>query len=272
MVQADADVMLIDEVLAVGDAAFAQKCMDVFREKRRARQDDRARHARHDDGADALPPGDAAPRRGAALHRRAGGCGAALLPDELRGGRDRREPAPGAPGVVDVNARVVGARAARTRRRARSRRRARASRSSSTSCWRRRAAARARTSSSTSATTTARPSSSFDAPARRGGRSAGGADHARRPGREPPRSPGATRSTSTSREDGEQGERDRAGPAAAALRRSHGRRDGAGRRRGRRRLEPSEAVRERRHGRAARRARARRRSAAAGGARSSCST
>jgi ABC-type Na+ transport system ATPase subunit NatA len=36
MVQADADVMLIDEVLAVGDAAFAQKCVDVFRAKRRA--------------------------------------------------------------------------------------------------------------------------------------------------------------------------------------------------------------------------------------------
>jgi ABC-type polysaccharide/polyol phosphate transport system ATPase subunit len=36
MVQADADVMLIDEVLAVGDAAFAAKCMDVFHEKRRA--------------------------------------------------------------------------------------------------------------------------------------------------------------------------------------------------------------------------------------------
>jgi ABC-type polysaccharide/polyol phosphate transport system ATPase subunit len=36
MVQADADVMLIDEVLAVGDAAFAQKCLDVFREKRAA--------------------------------------------------------------------------------------------------------------------------------------------------------------------------------------------------------------------------------------------
>jgi ABC-2 type transport system ATP-binding protein len=35
MVEADADVMLIDEVLAVGDAAFAQKCMDVFHEKRR---------------------------------------------------------------------------------------------------------------------------------------------------------------------------------------------------------------------------------------------
>ena len=36
MVQADADIMLIDEVLAVGDANFAQKCMDVFRQKRDA--------------------------------------------------------------------------------------------------------------------------------------------------------------------------------------------------------------------------------------------
>src|SRR3954471_808667 len=36
MVEADADIMLIDEVLAVGDAAFAQKCLDVFRERRRA--------------------------------------------------------------------------------------------------------------------------------------------------------------------------------------------------------------------------------------------
>lgn len=36
MVEADADIMLIDEVLAVGDAAFARKCMDVFRDKRAA--------------------------------------------------------------------------------------------------------------------------------------------------------------------------------------------------------------------------------------------
>ncbi len=36
MVQADADIMLIDEVLAVGDAAFAQKCMDVFYRRRDA--------------------------------------------------------------------------------------------------------------------------------------------------------------------------------------------------------------------------------------------
>ena len=36
MVQADADVMLVDEVLAVGDAAFAQKCTDTFRSLRDA--------------------------------------------------------------------------------------------------------------------------------------------------------------------------------------------------------------------------------------------
>ena len=35
MIQADADTMLIDEVLAVGDAAFGQKCMEVFYERRR---------------------------------------------------------------------------------------------------------------------------------------------------------------------------------------------------------------------------------------------
>jgi ABC-type polysaccharide/polyol phosphate transport system ATPase subunit len=36
MVQADADVLLIDEVLAVGDAAFQQKCADVFHEMKAA--------------------------------------------------------------------------------------------------------------------------------------------------------------------------------------------------------------------------------------------
>ena len=36
MVEADADIMLVDEVLAVGDAEFARKCMDVFQDRRRA--------------------------------------------------------------------------------------------------------------------------------------------------------------------------------------------------------------------------------------------
>ena len=36
MLQADADVLLIDEVLAVGDAAFQQKCADAFHEMKTA--------------------------------------------------------------------------------------------------------------------------------------------------------------------------------------------------------------------------------------------
>lgn len=35
MIQAEADVLLIDEVLAVGDAAFQQKCSDVFHDLKR---------------------------------------------------------------------------------------------------------------------------------------------------------------------------------------------------------------------------------------------
>ena len=80
MVEADADIMLVDEVLAVGDASFAQKCMDVFREKRARGPHARARHARHGDRPGALRPGDAAPRRRAALPRRPRGGRAALLP------------------------------------------------------------------------------------------------------------------------------------------------------------------------------------------------
>ncbi len=35
MIQVDADVLLIDEVLAVGDASFQQKCFDEFARLRR---------------------------------------------------------------------------------------------------------------------------------------------------------------------------------------------------------------------------------------------
>ena len=47
MMQVDADVLLIDEVLAVGDAAFQQKCFDEFARIRDAGKHDPARHARH---------------------------------------------------------------------------------------------------------------------------------------------------------------------------------------------------------------------------------
>ncbi len=45
-VQVDADILLIDEVLAVGDAAFQQKCFDEFT-RLRGRADDAVRHPRH---------------------------------------------------------------------------------------------------------------------------------------------------------------------------------------------------------------------------------
>ena len=93
MVQADADMMLVDEVLAVGDAAFAQKCMDVFRENAAGRQDAGAGDPRHGRRSGVLRPGDADPRRRAALPRRSRGSRAALLPPQLRGpaqaGRER---------------------------------------------------------------------------------------------------------------------------------------------------------------------------------------
>ena len=47
MIQVDADILLIDEVLAVGDAAFQQKCFDEFERIRAQRRDGPARHARH---------------------------------------------------------------------------------------------------------------------------------------------------------------------------------------------------------------------------------
>ena len=60
MIQSDADILLIDEVLAVGDAAFQQKCKDVFHDIRGS--DRTVVLVTHDmsRGRAVLPPGDAA--------------------------------------------------------------------------------------------------------------------------------------------------------------------------------------------------------------------
>ena len=56
MVHVDADLLLIDEVLAVGDAAFQQKCFDVLHQAARRGPHDPARHARHGPGPALLRP------------------------------------------------------------------------------------------------------------------------------------------------------------------------------------------------------------------------
>ena len=63
MVQADADIMLIDEVLAVGDAAVRAEVHGRLPRAPRGGQDDRARHPRHGHGPVDVPPRDADPRR-----------------------------------------------------------------------------------------------------------------------------------------------------------------------------------------------------------------
>ena len=63
MIQVDADILLIDEVLAVGDAAFQQKCFDEFVPHPRGGQDGPARHPRHGRRAPLLRPRDAARAR-----------------------------------------------------------------------------------------------------------------------------------------------------------------------------------------------------------------
>ena len=106
MVEADADIMLVDEVLAVGDAAFAQKCMDVFREKRRAGRTvvlvthDMATVQGFCDRAMLLHDGELR------YLGRPGGGRAALLPAQLRRATAARA---GRGGVPDVNVRVVDA-------------------------------------------------------------------------------------------------------------------------------------------------------------------
>ena len=59
MLQADADVLLIDEVLAVGDAAFQQKCADAFHEMKAAGKTIVLVTHEMATVEDVLPPGDA---------------------------------------------------------------------------------------------------------------------------------------------------------------------------------------------------------------------
>jgi energy-coupling factor transporter ATP-binding protein EcfA2 len=111
MVEADADIMLVDEVLAVGDASFAQKCMDVFRAKRQAGRTvvlvthDMATVQSFCDRAMLIHGGDVQylgdPEEAALRYYRLNFAGASA-----EGG----PPEPG--GVPDVNVRVVDARIA----------------------------------------------------------------------------------------------------------------------------------------------------------------
>ena len=70
-IQVDADILLIDEVLAVGDAAFQQKCFDEFARLQAGRAHDRVRDPRHGRGRALLRPRDAARARPGGRHRRA---------------------------------------------------------------------------------------------------------------------------------------------------------------------------------------------------------
>ena len=61
-IHVDPDVLLVDEVLAVGDEGFTHKCLDKFARVQAPRQDDPARHA-------FARPGRAVLRRGAVARR-----------------------------------------------------------------------------------------------------------------------------------------------------------------------------------------------------------
>ena len=99
--------MLVDEVLAVGDAAFAQKVHGRLPCPPPRGQDARTRHPRHVDGREPVRPGDADRRRRAAVPRRSRGDGAALLPCSTSPAHGSA-PAP-AGGVWDVNVTLVDA-------------------------------------------------------------------------------------------------------------------------------------------------------------------
>ena len=110
MVQADADIMLIDEVLAVGDVAFAHKCMEVFHARREAGKT--VVLVSHDMGAvQSLCHRAMLMEHGrVTLHRRPRGDGHALLPPELHGRRAEPESRGETRRAPDIQARTLHAR------------------------------------------------------------------------------------------------------------------------------------------------------------------
>ena len=89
MLEVDADILLIDEVLAVGDASFQQKCADAFHEMKAAGKT--IVLVTHDMAAveAVLPPGDADQRRRHQAHRRPGRGRPPLPAAELRSAAQR---------------------------------------------------------------------------------------------------------------------------------------------------------------------------------------
>ena len=131
--QVDADVLLIDEVLAVGDAAFQQKCFDQFHALKAAGTHDRLRHARHERRRALLRPRDAARAR---PDRRASATRTTIARayNELNFGRSCTTTPEGAR-YGDQTAAEITARLVRGRRR-RADRRARPGRAAAASRWR----------------------------------------------------------------------------------------------------------------------------------------
>ena len=153
MVEADADIMLVDEVLAVGDASFAQKCMDVFREKRSAGRTlvlvthDMATVQGFCDRAMLIHDGE--------LRYLGDPEEAALRYYRLNFGGRRGDGAAGAGRRARTSTCASSTRGSRTRSASGSRTSSRGSRSGSASCSRRATTSRRRSSASTSSTPTA---------------------------------------------------------------------------------------------------------------------
>ena len=125
-IQVDADLILVDEILAVGDASFQQKCFDVFNQMRD--EGKTVVFVTHDMGVDAaiLQPSPAAGARGADPPRRSRGGGRPVPGAQLRPSarddrhRQRRRSATGRPRSRRSGSRTPRAIASRRCARARS--------------------------------------------------------------------------------------------------------------------------------------------------------